>query len=140
MIISHKYKYLFIEIPRTGSSAISQELQKYYDGISILRKHATYMEFEKIASAEEKQYFVFTGVRNPLDDAASIYLKLGNNHRGVFSNEKKRLKHGGYVTKRMLVKYNFVTRQGNDFNAFLKRFYRLPYTSYLNVNKPYCQD
>ena len=31
MIISHKYKYLFVELPRTGSTAISNELCEYYE-------------------------------------------------------------------------------------------------------------
>ena len=55
MIISHKYKYLFIETPHTGSTAISNELQENYDGQRILHKHAYYFEFARQASEEERK-------------------------------------------------------------------------------------
>ncbi len=57
MIISHKHKYLFVELPRTGSTAIYEELCQHYDGTQILFRHATYDDFLKVASEEEKKYF-----------------------------------------------------------------------------------
>ncbi len=42
MIISHKYKYLFIELPRTGTTAISKELRERYAGELIYEKHTKY--------------------------------------------------------------------------------------------------
>ncbi len=32
MIIRHRYKYVFVELPHTGSTAISEELRELYDG------------------------------------------------------------------------------------------------------------
>ena len=52
MIISEKNKYLFLELPRTGSTAISKELRDHYDGKRILRKHSLYHEFKKIAGGQ----------------------------------------------------------------------------------------
>ena len=78
MIISHKNKYLFVELQHTASSAISRELRVNYGGEPILRKLARYHEFLKAASAEEKNYFVFSGIRNPLDVAVTIYIKVRN--------------------------------------------------------------
>ena len=40
MVISHKHRYVFVEIPHTGSHAISKELCEFYDGQIIHRKHA----------------------------------------------------------------------------------------------------
>ena len=75
MIISHQHKYLFVELPRTGTTAVSRELRLMYAGTRILRKHSSYQEFLRKASDEEKKYFVFTCIRNPLDDAVSHYFK-----------------------------------------------------------------
>src|SRR3989344_2092106 len=57
MIISHKYKYVFIELSRTASEAISCELCEFYAGERILWKHASYRDFEKIAGSKEKKYY-----------------------------------------------------------------------------------
>ena len=49
MIISHKYKFLFIGLPFSASSAITKELHKEYEGKPCLRKHSLYHEFLKVA-------------------------------------------------------------------------------------------
>jgi hypothetical protein len=65
MIISHRHRYVFVEVPRTGSTAVSAELRENYDGHEILRKHASYRDFLRVASEEERGYFTFSAVRNP---------------------------------------------------------------------------
>lgn len=45
MIISHKYRLLFIEVPLTASWAIHHELCNNYEGKPILHKHATYSDY-----------------------------------------------------------------------------------------------
>ena len=72
MIISHKNKYLFVELPHTATTAIIKEFREKYDGKRILRKHAFFHDFQKIANDDEK-YFVFSCVRNPMDEVVSIY-------------------------------------------------------------------
>ena len=54
MIISHKYKFLFIGLPFSASSAISKELHLQYEGEPFLRKHSLYHEFKKVATKEEQ--------------------------------------------------------------------------------------
>ena len=54
MIISHKYKYVFVGLPLAASTAISKELCEQYDGKAILAKHSIYQDFLKIATEEEK--------------------------------------------------------------------------------------
>jgi len=73
MIISHKHRYVYIQLDKTASSMIARELRKNYDGEPILWKHATYEDFMKVATPEEKRYFKFAGIRNALDMMVSIY-------------------------------------------------------------------
>ena len=46
MVLSHKQEYLFVELPRTGSTTISKELCTHYAGEKILSKHATYEDLQ----------------------------------------------------------------------------------------------
>ena len=76
MVISHKYKYIFVELPRTASTAISNQLVKYYDGHKILIKHASYQNLKYFYKDKYLDYFVFSCVRNPLDRTVSFYEKM----------------------------------------------------------------
>ena len=40
MIISHRHRYVFVKLPRTGSSAVRRELRELYDGVPILHKRS----------------------------------------------------------------------------------------------------
>lgn len=130
MIISHTYKYLFVELPRTGTTAISQELCDLYEGKPILYKHATYLDFLRVATPEEKEYFVFTSIRNPLDDAVSLYYKYRNDHRHRFTKEKKLAKFNPVLRFLMKERFNFTHRSEVDFPAYFKRYYRIPYDNW----------
>ena len=76
MIVSHEHRYVFIEVPHTASVAISTELRENYDGQRFLRKHATYRDFLRQATPEQRGYFAFAAVRNPLDVAVSRYYRF----------------------------------------------------------------
>lgn len=134
MIISHSYKYVFVELPRTGSTAISRELRASYDGRPIASKHATYYDFLKIASAEEKRYFVFAGIRNPLDDVVSLYFKYKTDHRQQFSDPVKvgRKRTSIYYLDNLA--FRFVREKDADFPAFFKTFYRIPYNNWSHLS------
>lgn len=138
MVISHKHRYLFIETPRTASFAISKELCDKYDGHAIMQRHSHYFEFERIATTEEKKYFVFSTIRNPLDEIVSLYFKLKTDHRGAYTDPNRSLLKGGHVTRQMKKKYDFIYRNNANFEIFFKRFYRLPYNSFLYLNRKYC--
>jgi len=135
MIISHKHKYLFVAIPHTGSTAISRELCENYAGVPILRKHADYHEFLEIANAEEKTYFVFAGIRNPLDEAVSLYFKYKTTHRETYTNPKRLKKNGGHVTDVHLRKFNFIKNTNADFPTYFKKFYTLPYNNLISLSR-----
>ena len=71
MVISHKYRYIYIESPMTGSTAVAEELVLNYEGVRILRKHALPFELRKEGLILE-DYFVFTNIRNPLVSIVSV--------------------------------------------------------------------
>lgn len=127
MIISHKHKYLFVEVPHTGSTSISEELVANYDGHPILKKHSQYIDFLRQASKEEKNYYVFSGVRNPLDEAVSIFLKIKNNHKGNYTNPDKLKVNGGFITDKKMKIREYIEENDSDFGQYLMRFYKKPF-------------
>jgi hypothetical protein len=100
MIISHKYKFLFIGLPFSASSAISKELYLQYEGQPFLRKHSLYHEFKKVASKKEQGYFVFAVLRNPMEIVVSMYEKMRANAKGNFTNPTLFAENGGHITKK----------------------------------------
>lgn len=133
MIISRKYKYLFVELPHTASSAISKELREFYDGAKLLRKHAFYHDFLKGASAEEKRYFVFAGIRHPADEVVSLYLKYKNNHREAFTTSAKLKENGGFLKESDIKVFNFIQETDADFSTFFKKYYQWPYDNWSSL-------
>jgi len=128
MIISHEYKYLFVEIPHTASTAISHELRANYKGEKILRKHSFYSDFLKIASPKEKTYLVFAGIRNPLDESVTRYYKLKVNSREEPHNRKEQ----STSILESVEKGIFKDSDQNDanFQAYFLKHYKLPYNNY----------
>lgn len=137
MIVSDKHKYVYVEVPRTGSTAISKELIEKYDGHKMLYKHANYKEFLRVASPEQKKYFVFAGVRNPLDEVVSLYLKFLTNHHNAFTDKKQSIEGGGWVSQKRRNIYKFV-QETKSYEKFLKKYYNRVYTSNINVNAKHC--
>lgn len=130
MIISHMHKYVFVEYPRTGTTAISNELCQHYSGTRILRKHSTYQQFLKIASPEEKEYFVFASVRNPLDDAVSHYFKLKTDHRERYTNRKK-VRNGKRLAEYLdAFLFQYLQKSDVDFPSYFRKFYVIPYNTW----------
>jgi hypothetical protein len=133
MIISHQHKYLFVEFPHTASTAIHGELQAHYGGSPILHKHATYPEFLKIASADEKSYFVFSCIRNPLDVAVTIYHKCrSNDFRSIGDWEGKHhfLRHW-LIEQR---KNALIESTRSDFTSHFMRTYRFPHSDWSSLS------
>jgi len=134
MIISHSHRYVFVELPRTGSTAVRRELRELYDGTPILHKHSTYGEFRRQASPDQLKYFVFSGIRNPLDDAVSRYFKLKTDHKQRFSDPETGQKHrrpvNSFLDDRM---YRYLLKTDADFSTFFLKFYRLPYDTWASL-------
>jgi hypothetical protein len=133
MIISHQHKYVFVELPLTGSTAISQELRANYEGTRILRKHSTYYDFLRVASTEEKSYFIFSCIRNPLDSAVSRYYKLKTNHHERYTDPTKQNKRRTVAEIIEARLFNFVHDRKADFPSFFLKFYVLPYNNWADL-------
>jgi len=86
MRISHKYKFVFLATPRTGSTTVRKVLDDYSDIISvrISQKNRQFPFYDHISAAELKQIFdrkgwqwedyrTFCVVRNPFDRVVSLY-------------------------------------------------------------------
>ena len=133
MIISHKYKYVFAEIPHTASHSIAHQLLTHYDGEQILGHHSNITLFMGQATKETKGYFKFATIRNPLDTAVTDYNKLLGNHKGQYTNPDQLLKNGGFVTDQHLREFAFIHDNDADFSAFFKRFRNKLYNNWFLV-------
>ena len=131
MVLSDKNKYLFIELYFTGSTAISSELCTYYDGSKIINKHSRYHEFLKIATQEQKDYFVFSCIRNPMDTVVSGFMKFKTDHHGKYSDPKHWRRNGGTITDKNLELYNKI--KDLSFEEYFQKFHKLPYDNWSNA-------
>lgn len=134
MIISPIHKYVFVELPHTASTSIAKELLEHYDGHKRLAKHSPYNKFLSSANAEEKEYFVFSCIRNPLDVVITEYFRLKTNHKEAFTKPKKWKRNGGWVPNYQLRQFKFIQDNNADFATFFKRYYRVPYDSWSCLN------
>jgi phosphoribosyl 1,2-cyclic phosphodiesterase len=80
MLISHKHKFVTIDVPKTGTLSITSALRRVVGENDFTTKmsremgmrHATYEQcIKKFPSC--KKYFVFAFVRNPWDRLLSFY-------------------------------------------------------------------
>ena len=130
MIVSTKHRYVFIQFPHTACTAVGNELVEHYGGEPVLHKHAMYHEFATWAGDQASDYFVFSSIRNPMDEVVSIYHKFKTDHRGNYSNPANWKRNGGRVSERSLKQFHFIQREDTDFADYLERFFRLPYVNW----------
>ena len=123
MIVSREHRFVFVEVPQTGSTAIAKELLEQYGCEEVLHKHAHLREFLNQASAEERSYAVAAGTRHPLDRVLGYHTKLYNNHRGAYDDPERFEENGGWVSRADRAHYEFVKESGGDFGAYLRRYY-----------------
>lgn len=116
-----------------ASTAISRELCENYDGSPILRQHATYLDFLRVANDEEKTYFSFSCIRNPLDVAVSNYLKYVSDHKGIFRDSwgRRNFLYYHLITRR---RYAFIKNANADFQTYFMRFHRIPYNNWSSLS------
>lgn len=134
MIISHRHRYVFVEVPRTGSTAISAELREHYDGERMLRKHATYRDFLRVASPDEATYFAFSAVRNPLDVAVTRYVHLRENPRGHFTDPTEIAVRNSVASRLERRVYRWLHENQATFEEFLLRWYVVPYDTWTSLD------
>ena len=138
MIISHKYKFLFIGLPFSASSAISKELYLFYKGESLLRKHSLYYEFKKVATKKELDYFVFAVLRNPMEIVTTMYEKMKENTKGNFTNPKLFIENGGHITASHRKRFNFIHDKKATFQEYFNEFFQKPYDNLASLTIDRC--
>lgn len=134
MIISDEHRYVFIELPRTGSTAVASELVENYGGRALLGKHSTYRDFLRIATPEQTQYFAFSGIRNPLDVAVSRFVQLKTNKGQRFTDPIKLADRNTAVEKMENRIYKWVQENDATFEQFLRRWYLVPYDTWASLD------
>lgn len=73
-MISHKYKIIFIHIPRTGGTSIEKAFDKNMWKNAPLEKHLSAKEArKKYGKKAWEDYFTFSFVRNPWDRVISLW-------------------------------------------------------------------
>lgn len=138
MIISHKYKFLFIGLPFSASSAIIKDLHSKYNGLPYLRKHSLYHEFYNKASKKEKTYFKFAVLRNPMEIAVTSYEKMKANAKGNFTNPSLFKENGGHITRNQRKKFSFIKKKNVTFQQYFLKFYKKPYDNYSSLTLDKC--
>ena len=119
MIISHKYKFIYIRIPKTGSTSVEQFLISIdpdcirSDETTPPYGHHTASQLKRIVGDEVwSEYFTFTFVRNPYDWIASQYSynmqyyhrKHPQLHILLDSDKRLRMPHDGVLQVHDIVK------------------------------------
>ena len=68
-MISHKHKFIFIHIPKTGGTSIERRFVPFagHDEHEVSYKHDSAIQMKQKFSQEWKDYFKFSIVRNPWD-------------------------------------------------------------------------
>jgi hypothetical protein len=143
MVISYKYKYIFVGLPYSGSSAITKELIEWYEGEFILKKHSNIQHLLKVQKIDLKDYFVFGVYRDPKQILISRYNKLLNNPDNRFSDPKFSKNRGGYVSDKAIKMSYQLRNEGISYQKFLAqkfkifKFITIPYVNQFPVNAPY---
>jgi hypothetical protein len=79
-VISHRKRFIFVHIPKTGGTSVAQALGRYGTFLqgeqnyeSLYFKHARARDIRRMLGDEFTRYYTFTIVRNPWDWAVSSY-------------------------------------------------------------------
>lgn len=142
MIVSDVHKYIYVQIPHTGSTTIGEELIEHYDGRPVLSKHSYPHELFRKESKKYRDYYLFASIRNPLDERVSIYYKLKTNHLGLYAedayetyhnvNNSKVVKERKWRTFLGKNRYEFCKDPEVTFEDYFLRY------CYLSYNNPIC--
>jgi hypothetical protein len=74
MIISHKYKIVFIHIPKNAGTFITNILKQIDDNLSIINGHVSFNELLKMdIYLKINKYYFFAVVREPIEMFFSFY-------------------------------------------------------------------
>ncbi len=128
MLISHKHKFAFFNIPKTGTVSTRFMLEKYCDiiggafedGINFYQHETAYTAKEKFCNSgwNWDEYFKFTIVRNPWHRYASLYVWSQNTFAKLDMEDYNKLSKLDQAT------YNAYNKWFNRLNFDQKRILR----------------
>lgn len=137
MIISHKKKFVFIAIPKTGSTTIRRVLDKYSDVVSSGSKQDKNYQHSSLKSLQKnydiKNYTSFCFVRNPFELSVSTYfyyLKMIKYWNNVPPSE--------YVWQEIHNNYKQLMHGCNNFNDYISNIEENGWVEDDEWNTPQC--
>ena len=85
-MINHKYKFIFVHIPKCAGSTMeflgkkgllggkyNKMISGWDERNKVYLQHCTILQFKKLYNIDVESYFTFTFVRNPWDRAVSDF-------------------------------------------------------------------
>ena len=137
MVISNTYNYLFIELPRTGTTALSHALCEHYEGEKKLNKHTNLHQAKKQLGTDFDGYFIFSCIRHPMDRTASIFVKYNTNYGNIRQNYFKKMNDiprykfiTRYIHYKTYKRVLYAQRPGMTFANYFKKYYKAPYSDW----------
>ena len=132
MRISHKHKFVFIAVPKTGSSTIRKTLDPLSDIKSTGDKDSPYYWHTSAASLKKhfieqgwdwNKYYKFGFVRNPWDMVVSSYFYLKYKHESRFNykdfNFEDFVFGGPHHTAGSLLNFRHMPANANQIDFFI---------------------
>lgn len=90
-IISYKYKFIFVHIPKTAGTSIASALQPYLGPDDELVTHTSILDIVNEYNVNLDDFFKFSFVRNPWDRLVSSYFYFSKkpSKRGAYPSGKE---------------------------------------------------
>lgn len=140
MLISHRYKFIFVHVQKTGGTSITAALAKYCDesDFEFLRRHnldqhAYASDAIRVLGRETwDSYFTFAFERNPWDKCLSLYyyqLQNWSVYRKPFRPQRPTFQQWfypfGMMVKKLTPSIDMYSHKGEICVDFVGRFERL---------------
>lgn len=130
MIISTKYKYIFIAIHHTASTVIEEELCRNYAGERVRFKHSLPVLLPKWV----ENYKIIGGVRNPITDLIAQYNKYKNDHLGIYSEQIYGHPEHKFLNKRSERYFKEINLGVMSLDQYIESITKLPYVPRVSLN------
>ena len=126
-MISHKHRFIFIEVPKTGTTTICSVLSSNCDAVQPC-KHLSIKKYKEKFSKETSSYFKFAFVRNPWDRALSLYKYIVKTPKHYYHKQCLQfVNFSAYLRERPLLpqQYDFLSKHGKNQLNFIGKLENL---------------
>ena len=125
MIISHRHRFIFVQVPQTGCTAIGSYLLDNVDCESVISKHTTIETAYHQLDHDVRSYAVVASVRNPIDQVMSSFYKLKSDHHGEL--EAAADDGGASIKANRMERLEWAADPAHGFDDYVLTFLRKPY-------------